>query len=324
MLYNSKTLRLRKKSTFVRLSNKRMKIAILGYGKMGKVIEKIALKRGHSILLKVNRENLDFDLKLLKNCDVAIEFSSPESAVNNINKCFDANVPVVVGTTGWYAEFNAVQERCISENKGLLHATNFSVGVNIFYEINKKLAALMDASNQYDVEIEELHHTQKLDAPSGTAITIAEGIIANLDRKVAWKNEVNVSENELAIESIRMEDVPGTHIVKYESDIDVIEIKHEDFFKTQKAGEDKLHMVFNPPYGERLDIDMEGFYKQIGDCLKQNYPNTDAWFITSNLEALKHVGLRPSRKIHLFNAKLEARLVKYEMYAGSKKGKYIK
>jgi len=227
MLYNSKTLRLRKKSTFVRLSNKRMKIAILGYGKMGKVIEKIALKRGHSILLKVNRENLDFDLKLLKNCDVAIEFSSPESAVNNINKCFDANVPVVVGTTGWYAEFNAVQERCISENKGLLHATNFSVGVNIFYEINKKLAALMDASNQYDVEIEELHHTQKLDAPSGTAITIAEGIIANLDRKVAWKNEVNVSENELAIESIRMEDVPGTHIVKYESDIDVIEIKHE-------------------------------------------------------------------------------------------------
>ena len=105
---------------------------------------------------------------------------------------------------------------------------------------------------------------------------------------------------------------------------DFIEIKHEDFFKTQKAGEDKLHMVFNPPYGERLDIDMEGFYKQIGDCLKQNYPNTDAWFITSNLEALKHVGLRPSRKIHLFNAKLEARLVKYEMYAGSKKGKYMK
>ena len=204
-----------------------MKIAILGYGKMGKVIEKIALKRGHSILLKVNRENLDFDLKLLKDCDVAIEFSSPESAVNNINKCFDANVPVVVGTTGWYTEFISVQERCISENKGLLHATNFSVGVNIFYEINKKLAALMDASNQYDVEIEELHHTQKLDAPSGTAITIAEGIIANLDRKVAWKNEVNVSENELAIESIRTKDVPGTHIVKYESDIDVIEIKHE-------------------------------------------------------------------------------------------------
>ena len=218
---------MRKKSTFVRLSNKRMKIAILGYGKMGKVIEKIALKRGHSILLKVNRENLDFDLKLLKDCDVAIEFSSPESAVNNINKCFDANVPVVVGTTGWYTEFNSVQERCISENKGLLHATNFSVGVNIFYEINKKLAALMDASNQYDVEVEELHHTEKLDAPSGTAITIAEGIIANLDRKVAWKNEVNVSENELAIESIRTKDVPGTHIVKYESDIDVIEIKHE-------------------------------------------------------------------------------------------------
>ena len=218
---------MRKKSTFVRLSNKRMKIAILGYGKMGKVIEEIALKRGHSIPLKVNLENLNFDSELLGNCDVAIEFSSPESAIENINKCFDANVPVVVGTTGWYAEFNAVQERCVSENKGLLYATNFSVGVNIFYEINKKLAALMDANSQYDVEVEETHHTQKLDAPSGTAISLAEGIIDNLDRKDSWKNDMIVSENELVIESIRTENVPGTHIVKYESDIDVVEIKHE-------------------------------------------------------------------------------------------------
>jgi len=204
-----------------------MKIAILGYGKMGKVIEGIAIKRGHLIALKVNQTNLDFDLELLRDCDVAIEFSSPESAIENIHKCFDANVPVVVGTTGWYAEFNAVQERCISENKGLLYATNFSVGVNIFYEINKKLATLMDANSQYDVEVEETHHTQKLDAPSGTAISIAEGIIANLDRKDSWKNDMIVSENELAIESIRTEDVPGTHVVKYESDIDVVEIKHE-------------------------------------------------------------------------------------------------
>jgi len=204
-----------------------MKIAILGYGKMGKVIEEIAIQRGHSIALKINQTNLDFDLELLRNCDVAIEFSSPESAIGNINKCFDANIPVVVGTTGWYAEFNAVQERCISENKGLLYATNFSVGVNIFYEINKKLATLMDANSQYDVEVEETHHTQKLDAPSGTAISIAEGIIANLDRKDSWKNDMIVSENELAIESIRTEDVPGTHVVKYESDIDVVEIKHE-------------------------------------------------------------------------------------------------
>lgn len=218
---------MRKKSTFVRLSNKRMKIAILGYGKMGKVIEEIAIQRGHSIALKINQTNLDFDLELLRNCDVAIEFSSPESAIGNINKCFDANIPVVVGTTGWYAEFNAVQERCISENKGLLYATNFSVGVNIFYEINKKLAALMDANSQYDVEVEETHHTQKLDAPSGTAISIAEGIIDNMDRKDSWKNDAIVSTNELAIESIRTEDVPGTHIVKYESDIDVVEIKHE-------------------------------------------------------------------------------------------------
>ena len=204
-----------------------MKIAILGYGKMGKVIEEIALKRGHSIALKVNQTNLDFDRELLSDCDVAIEFSSPESAVDNINKCFETNIPVVVGTTGWYAQFNTVQERCVSENKALLHATNFSVGVNIFYEINKKLAALMDANSQYDVEVEETHHTQKLDAPSGTAISIAEGIIDNMDRKDSWKNDAIVSTNELAIESIRTEDVPGTHIVKYESDIDVVEIKHE-------------------------------------------------------------------------------------------------
>lgn len=204
-----------------------MKIAILGYGKMGKVIEKIALERGHSIALKVNRENLDFDQKLLEKCDVAIEFSSPESAVGNINKCFDANVPVVVGTTGWYDSFISIKERCIAENKALLHATNFSVGVNIFYEINKKLAALMDSNGQYNVGVEEIHHTQKLDSPSGTAISIAEGVIDNLDRKVSWKNDLNVSDNELAIESIRTEDVPGTHIVKYESEIDVIEIKHE-------------------------------------------------------------------------------------------------
>jgi len=194
---------------------------------MGKVIEEIALKRGHSIPLKVNRENLNFDLELLKNCDAAIEFSSPESAVGNINKCFEANVPVIVGTTGWYDEFEKVQNKCEAENQGLLYATNFSVGVNIFYEINKKLATLMDANNQYDVEVEEIHHIQKLDAPSGTAISIAEGIIENLDRKDVWKNDMDVSENELAIESKRIADVPGTHIVKYESDIDVIEIKHE-------------------------------------------------------------------------------------------------
>lgn len=224
---NFQILFLVKKCTFVGLSKTIMKIAILGYGKMGKVIEEIAIQRGHSIALKVNRENLDFDLELLSACDVAIEFSSPESAVENINKCFDANIPVVVGTTGWYAELNAVQERCISENKGLLYATNFSVGVNIFYEINKKLAALMDANSQYEVKVEETHHTQKLDAPSGTAITIAEGIIASLDRKDSWKNDIVVSENELGIDSKRIENVPGTHIVKYESEIDVIEIKHE-------------------------------------------------------------------------------------------------
>lgn len=200
-----------------------MKIALLGYGKMGKAIEQIALKRGHDIVVKTNEM---VDHEALLNADVAIDFSVPNSAVQNIKKCFAVNVPVVVGTTGWYDDFNDIKDRCEKGNHALFHATNFSVGVNIFFEINKKLAALMNAQINYEVEMTEIHHTQKLDSPSGTAITLAEGIIQNIDRKSNWI-ENSHEEGQLTIKAEREGEVPGTHIVTYENQIDKIEIKHE-------------------------------------------------------------------------------------------------
>ncbi len=204
-----------------------MKIALIGYGKMGKAIEAIALERGHTIGLKVTSENADYQPEDLSGCDVAIEFSLPEFSTSNIKKCFEAGVPVVVGTTGWYDEFYIISELCTTRGGAILHATNFSVGVNIFFEINERLASLMNSHEQYQVGMEEIHHTEKLDAPSGTAITLAEGVIKGLDRKEGWKNDEATEENEVLIESKRMKDVPGTHTVKYDSDIDFIEIKHE-------------------------------------------------------------------------------------------------
>lgn len=204
-----------------------MKIAIIGYGKMGKEIEKIALERGHTVPLKISSKNLgDFSKENLENCDVAIDFTIPDLAVDNIYKCFDANLPIVVGTTGWYARFDEVIEKCGAKNQTLLHATNCSLGVNLFFELNKKLAKLMSTQNDYDVKIEEIHHTQKLDAPSGTAITLAEGLIENYPQKKSWKCDEEVNESELLIKAFREENVPGTHVVKYGSDIDEIEIKH--------------------------------------------------------------------------------------------------
>lgn len=204
-----------------------MKIAIIGYGKMGKEIEKIALERGHTVPLKISSKNLDdFSKENLENCDVAIDFTTPELAVDNIYKCFDANLPIVVGTTGWYANFDEVIEKCKSKNQTLLHATNCSLGVNLFFELNKKLAKLMSTQNDYEVKIEEIHHTQKLDAPSGTAITLAEGLIENYPQKKSWKCDEEVSEDELLINAFREENVPGTHSIKYSSIIDEIEIKH--------------------------------------------------------------------------------------------------
>lgn len=211
-----------------------MKIVILGYGKMGQLIEKFALKRGHEIALIVdsqNREGLTTDD--LEDADIAIDFSTPEAALDNISLCFEANLPLVVGTTGWYDHLQEVKETCLDANQSLLYGSNFSIGVNIFFHVNKLLAKAIAPYQQYDVQVEEIHHIHKLDAPSGTAITIAEGIIENSETKKSWVNQLIGSEedivnlpDELLIESIRIEEVPGTHTVLYSSEVDQIEFKH--------------------------------------------------------------------------------------------------
>lgn len=213
-----------------------MKIALLGYGKMGKIIEKIATDRKHEIVLKIDFDNLhELTAENLKQADVAIEFTTPSSVISNINVCFEAGVPVVVGTTGWYDKLDEIKQQCEDGDHTLLYATNFSVGVNIFFHVNKILARLMNNYPYYEVQVEEIHHTQKLDSPSGTAITIAEGIIENLDAKKNWANVLvadgkdsddNVGNSALLIESYRMDSVPGTHTVIYDSEVDSIEFKH--------------------------------------------------------------------------------------------------
>ena len=199
-----------------------MNIALLGYGKMGKVIEKIAIARGHKIVLKKDAENT-FDG--LQNADVAIDFSLPEVAVCNISECLQTNIPVVCGTTGWLNKFDEMKNLCIEKNGSFIYASNFSLGVNIFFELNDYLSKIMSKFKDYNVSIEEIHHTQKLDAPSGTAISLANAIIENSDL-TNWTLE-NPKENELPIKAIREENVPGTHSVFYNSDVDFIEIKHE-------------------------------------------------------------------------------------------------
>ncbi|WP_199120546.1 4-hydroxy-tetrahydrodipicolinate reductase [Pedobacter sp. ASV28] len=211
-----------------------MKIALLGYGKMGQIIERFALERGHDVTLKVGIENLDdFTIENLSKADIAIDFSAPDAAVNNIYKCFEAKVPVVVGTTGWYGELQKIKNDCIESNNTLLYGSNFSVGVNIFFHLNKLLARVMNNYPAYDVQVEEIHHTQKLDSPSGTAMTIAEGILEEIEHKTEWVNELEgapmpdkLRNDQLLIESLRMENVPGTHTVVYSSEVDDIEIKH--------------------------------------------------------------------------------------------------
>jgi 4-hydroxy-tetrahydrodipicolinate reductase len=211
-----------------------MKIALLGYGKMGQIIERFALERGHEVVLKINIDNLaDLTASNLRKADVAIDFSAPDAALSNIYACFDANIPVVVGTTGWYGELQQVKNDCLSRNNTLLYGSNFSIGVNLFFHINEMMARLMNNFPDYEVQVEEIHHTQKLDAPSGTAMTIAEGIIENLDRKDEWVNEITglpfegvVKADQLLITSQRIEQVPGTHTVVYSSEVDEIELKH--------------------------------------------------------------------------------------------------
>lgn len=194
---------------------------------MGMAIEKIAIERGHEVVLKINLDNMhEFTIENLKNCDVAIEFTEPTSVIANIYKCFEANLPVVVGTTGWYSNFDEIKAACLTTNNTLLHATNYSLGVNLFFELNKKLAQLMSKYPSYNVMTEEIHHTEKKDAPSGTAITLAEGIIENLNRKNKWVNNQTFEENELSIISKRVNDVPGTHEICYQSAEDDITITH--------------------------------------------------------------------------------------------------
>ena len=207
-----------------------MKIALLGYGKMGQVIERIALERGHEIVLKKD-ENNTFDG--LSNADVAIDFSVPTAAVSNISNCFQANVPVISGTTGWLENYDEVAALCNEKNGAFISSSNFSLGVNIFFEVNEYLAKIMSKYDSYKVSMEEIHHTQKLDAPSGTAISLAKGVIEN-SSYTNWTIEKpeaeHPSDSELAkqihIEAKRIGTVPGTHTVTYNSSVDAIEIKH--------------------------------------------------------------------------------------------------
>jgi 4-hydroxy-tetrahydrodipicolinate reductase len=211
-----------------------MKIVLLGYGKMGHIVEQFAAERGHELVLKIDAFNgEELTTANLKKGDIAIDFSTPDAVLENIDACFEAGIPIVVGTTGWYNHLQEIKDKCESSNNSMLYASNFSIGVNVFFFVNKLLAKIMDRYQQYEVQVEEIHHTQKLDAPSGTAITIAEGIIEGLKRKTGWVNELAgqgevqvVKSEQLLIESYRIEDVPGTHTVIYSSEVDDIEFKH--------------------------------------------------------------------------------------------------
>ena len=204
-----------------------MKIALIGYGKMGKTIEQLALEKGYEIVLKVDIQNAQtWTNEELKQADVAIEFTQPESAIQNITRCFECGVPVISGTTGWVENMEEVKNACKKLEGGFFYASNFSVGVNLFFKLNKILAEMMAAYDSYDISLEEIHHTQKLDAPSGTAITLAEGLLEKISRKSKWVKESANQENELPIFSKRIENVPGTHSINYDSEIDSIEIKH--------------------------------------------------------------------------------------------------
>ena len=204
-----------------------MRIALIGYGKMGKVIEQIALERGHEISLKIDISNRTEILSLSReNTDVVIEFSSPESAYGNLKYCMEFGLPTVCGTTGWLQHKLEIEKLCIENKSAFFYASNYSIGVNLFFELNKTLARLMNPYKEFKVSSNEIHHTEKKDAPSGTAITLAEGIIDNLSVKNTWVNNQIAAENEVPIWSSREGKVPGTHTIKYVSDVDQIEITH--------------------------------------------------------------------------------------------------
>lgn len=207
-----------------------MKIGLIGYGKMGQAIERIALERGHEIVYKVHAEN-PLSQVSIADADIAIEFTQPDSVVNHIKSCMEANTPIVVGTTAWQAQLDEVKHLVLSKQGSLLYASNFSIGVNILFQLNEKLAQLMSPHAEYQAKIEEIHHIQKLDAPSGTAVSLADGLIQNNKNYTCWKSETGawpqVKEHELPIQAIREPNVPGTHTVTYQSTIDTITLNHE-------------------------------------------------------------------------------------------------
>ena len=206
-----------------------MNVALVGYGKMGKEIEAILVERGHKVALIIDMDNAsDLNSSNLKEkmIDVAIEFSAPNAAFNNVVKCIEGGVPVVCGTTAWLDKLEDVEELCESKSGAFFYASNYSIGVNLMFKLNENLAKLMNNFPQYDVTVEEVHHTQKKDAPSGTAITIAEGIIENLDRKENWVGKTTTTPNELEVLAVRRSIVPGIHTVTYECDADSITLTH--------------------------------------------------------------------------------------------------
>ena len=205
-----------------------MKIALIGYGKMGKTIEQIALGRGHQIVSIVDINNPEeFNSDNFKSADVAIEFTTPATAFDNYMKSFAAGVPVVSGTTGWLDRIAEIKDKCANEGKTFFYASNFSIGVNVFFALNKYLAKIMNNFPDYDINMTETHHIHKLDAPSGTAITLAEGILENVERKDRWTLETSEKPTDLPIHAIREGEVPGIHEIVYESDVDYISIKHD-------------------------------------------------------------------------------------------------
>lgn len=212
------------------MEQKKLNIAIIGYGKMGKTIEKILSERGHEVVLKITSKNKDsMTTENLQKADVAIEFTNPQSAINNFYRCFEANIPVVSGSTGWLNQLEKVTAKVNHHNGSLFYAPNFSVGVNIFYHINKLMAKLMNKQSKYDVDMEEIHHTEKLDSPSGTAIKTAETILNELERKNNWVENRENKPNELLINAKREPNVPGTHTVRYFNEIDEISITHQAY-----------------------------------------------------------------------------------------------
>ena len=204
-----------------------MKIALIGYGKMGKAIEEIALEKGHEIVLKIDVGNSnEFTKENLQRADAAIEFTGPHSAFDNVKKCIEFGVPVISGSTGWLDKWNEISAMCETHNGCLVYSSNYSIGVNLFFELNKQLAKLMEPYDAYDVQMTEIHHTEKKDAPSGTAITLAEQILSNMGRKNQWVNRPSTNATDLVITSERIDPAPGTHTVTYDSPIDTIEITH--------------------------------------------------------------------------------------------------